>query len=142
MIGIFNGLVLQTSEARSHSPQPRFPRQHRYTVVSILIGMYDNIYMHLETVLMHIDNSGLSLSHSFTHNSTLYRERVVVEYEHTGELLVDLASDQTSLHNPFGGGYYPVQLSYNEAQKLMSSDPLRFKELVQERYMTWCKGMR
>ena len=57
----------------------------------------------------------------------------MVEYERTGELLVDLASDQTSLHNPFGGGYYPVQLSYNEAQKVMSSEPQRFKELVQER---------
>ena len=61
----------------------------------------------------------------------------MVEYERTGELLVHLASDQTSLHNPFGGGYYPVQLSYNEAQKVMSSEPLRFKELVQERY-TFC----
>ena len=57
----------------------------------------------------------------------------MVEYERTGELLVNLASDQTSLHNPFGGGYYPVQLSYNEAQKVMSSEPQRFKELVQER---------
>ena len=56
------------------------------------------------------------------------------EYERTGELLVNLASDQTSLHNPFGGGYYPVQLSYNEAQKVMTSEPMRFKELVQERY--------
>ena len=33
------------------------------------------------------------------------------EYESTGELLVDLGSDQTSLHNPFNGGYYPVQVS-------------------------------
>jgi urocanate hydratase len=32
-----------------------------------------------------------------------------------GHLLVDLGSDQTSLHNPFNGGYYPVQLSFDEA---------------------------
>ena len=32
------------------------------------------------------------------------------------ELLVELGSDQTSLHNPYGGGYYPVQLSFEEAQ--------------------------
>lgn len=32
------------------------------------------------------------------------------------DLLVDLGSDQTSLHNPFNGGYYPVQLSFEEAQ--------------------------
>ena len=71
-------------------------------------------------------------------NYFLCRERVVIEYERTGELLADLASDQTSLHNPFGGGYYPVQLSYNEAQKMMSSEPMRFKELVQERCVCVC----
>jgi urocanate hydratase len=48
------------------------------------------------------------------------------------ELLVDLASDQTSLHNPYNGGYYPVQLSFDEAQKVMASDPPKFKSLVQE----------
>lgn len=39
----------------------------------------------------------------------------VEEFEATGELLVDLASDQTSLHAPFTGGYYPYQISYDEA---------------------------
>jgi urocanate hydratase len=48
------------------------------------------------------------------------------------ELLVDLGSDQTSLHNPYGGGYTPVQLSFEESQKVMVEDPKRFKELVQE----------
>lgn len=57
-----------------------------------------------------------------------------MEYERTGEVLVDLGSDQTSLHNPFGGGYFPVQLSFEESQELMQSDPMKFKELVQERY--------
>ena len=41
---------------------------------------------------------------------TTSRERLVEEYEATGERLVDLASDQTSCHNPFLGGYYPVQV--------------------------------
>nr|XP_027214266.1 urocanate hydratase-like [Penaeus vannamei] len=44
-------------------------------------------------------------------------ERLVQEYEQTGELLVELGSDQTSCHNPFSGGYYPVQLSFKEAQE-------------------------
>ncbi len=48
------------------------------------------------------------------------------------ELLVDLGSDQTSLHNPNNGGYYPVQLSFEEAQIVMVNNPARFKELVQE----------
>ena len=56
-----------------------------------------------------------------------------MEHERTGELLVSLGSDQTSLHNPFGGGYYPVQLGFDEAQELLQTDPMRFKELVQER---------
>ena len=41
------------------------------------------------------------------------------EFERTGELLVELGSDQTSCHNPFGGGYYPVQLGYQEAQQVI-----------------------
>ncbi|XP_060239726.1 urocanate hydratase isoform X2 [Meriones unguiculatus] len=59
-------------------------------------------------------------------------ERLVHELNTTGELLVDLGSDQTSCHNPFNGGYYPVQLSFSEAQSLMSSNPAAFKHLVQE----------
>uniref|UniRef100_A0A8C0JHJ1 urocanate hydratase n=1 Tax=Canis lupus dingo TaxID=286419 RepID=A0A8C0JHJ1_CANLU len=59
-------------------------------------------------------------------------ERLVHELATTGELLVDLGSDQTSCHNPFNGGYYPVQLGFTEAQSLMASDPAAFKHLVQE----------
>jgi urocanate hydratase len=47
------------------------------------------------------------------------------------ENLVDLGSDQTSLHNPYNGGYYPVGLSFEEANKLMVENPPKFKELVQ-----------
>ncbi len=39
------------------------------------------------------------------------RERLVCEYETSGELLCDLGSDQTSCHNPYLGGYYPVQVN-------------------------------
>lgn len=63
------------------------------------------------------------------------RERLLQEYERTGELLVDLGSDQTSLHNPFNGGYYPVQLGFRQASHLMAADPGRFKTLVQERWL-------
>ena len=45
---------------------------------------------------------------------------------------MDLASDQTSLHNPFNGGYYPVQLTYSEADDMMTRDPSQFKSLVEE----------
>ncbi|XP_047390849.1 urocanate hydratase isoform X2 [Sciurus carolinensis] len=59
-------------------------------------------------------------------------ERLVHELDTTGELLVDLGSDQTSCHNPFNGGYYPVQLGFTEAQSLLASNPAEFKDLVQE----------
>ena len=48
------------------------------------------------------------------------------------ELLVELGADQTSLHNPWLGGYYPVQLTFEESRKMMHDDPPRFKELVRE----------
>ena len=47
-------------------------------------------------------------------------------------VFVDLGSDQTSLHNPWAGGYYPVDVSYEEANELMANKPEIFKEKVQE----------
>ncbi|MFK7796608.1 MAG: urocanate hydratase [Aureispira sp.] len=46
-------------------------------------------------------------------------------------IYVDLGSDQTSLHNPWAGGYYPVGYSYEESNELMVNDPAKFKEEVQ-----------
>jgi len=43
---------------------------------------------------------------------------------------VDLGSDQTSLHNPYAGGYYPVGMSLEESNKMMAEDPDTFKERV------------
>ncbi len=44
---------------------------------------------------------------------------------------VDLGSDQTSLHNPWAGGYYPVGLTYDEANRMMADDPEEFRRRVQ-----------
>ena len=46
------------------------------------------------------------------------------------DIEVNLGSDQTSLHNAFSGGYYPVGLSFEESKALIADDPERFKELV------------
>ena len=46
------------------------------------------------------------------------------------DFLVELGSDQTSLHNPFAGGYYPVGISFDDANQRMVSNPDGFKELV------------
>ena len=45
---------------------------------------------------------------------------------------IDLGSDQTSLHNPWAGGYYPTDVSFEEANIMMAENPLLFKEKVQE----------
>lgn len=47
-------------------------------------------------------------------------------------IFVHVGSDQTSLHNPWSGGYYPVGLSFAEANKMMRKEPAKFKEKVQE----------
>jgi urocanate hydratase len=49
-----------------------------------------------------------------------------------GNIFVELGSDQTSLHNPWAGGYYPVGLTFEESNAMMSSDPEHFKTKVQE----------
>lgn len=46
------------------------------------------------------------------------------------EIRVDVGSDQTSLHNPFAGGYYPAGLSFQQSQEMMRDDPDRFRKEV------------
>ncbi|GEN67290.1 MULTISPECIES: urocanate hydratase [Chryseobacterium] len=48
------------------------------------------------------------------------------------DLRIDIGSDQTSLHNPWAGGYYPVGQSFEESNRMMAEDPELFKEKVQE----------
>ena len=47
-------------------------------------------------------------------------------------LKIDIGSDQTSLHNPWAGGYYPVGISFENSNKMMAENPDLFKEKVQE----------
>ncbi len=66
--------------------------------------------------------------------SIAYNGNVVDVWEKFDEegIYVDLGSDQTSLHNPWAGGYYPVGLTYEEANAMMAEQPKLFKEKVQE----------
>ncbi|CAE7695236.1 unnamed protein product [Symbiodinium pilosum] len=66
--------------------------------------------------------------------SIAYEGNVVDVWERfdAEDIYIDLGSDQTSLHNPWAGGYYPAGLSYEDANVMMANDPDRFKELVQE----------
>ncbi|MGA3013099.1 MAG: urocanate hydratase [Bacteroidales bacterium] len=62
-----------------------------------------------------------------------YQGNVVDLWEKLAEnkIKVDLGSDQTSLHNPWSGGYYPVGLTFEESNALMVNDPAKFKKMVQ-----------
>ena len=53
------------------------------------------------------------------------------EYLADRDIPVDLGSDQTSLHNPWAGGYYPAGLTFGESQRMMAEDPEAFKAAVQ-----------
>ncbi len=71
------------------------------------------------------------------------RDREVVSLAYVGNVVdlwerladedirVDLGSDQTSLHNPWAGGYYPAGYSFEESRQMMAREPERFKEAVQ-----------
>lgn len=66
--------------------------------------------------------------------SFAYQGNVVDLWEKLAEqnVAVDLGSDQTSLHNPWAGGYYPVGYSYEESNRMMAERPEEFKKAVQE----------
>ncbi|REG88794.1 urocanate hydratase [Winogradskyella sediminis] len=66
--------------------------------------------------------------------SIAYLGNVVDVWEKFDEanIHIDLGSDQTSLHNPWAGGYYPVGISFEEANNMMANNPERFKTNVQD----------
>ena len=66
--------------------------------------------------------------------SIAYLGNIVEVWEKFDEanIYIDLGSDQTSLHNPWAGGYYPVDISFEEANIMMAENPKKFKEEVQK----------
>ncbi|MCK9320537.1 MAG: urocanate hydratase [Bacteroidales bacterium] len=54
------------------------------------------------------------------------------EYAANNDIKVELGSDQTSLHNPWAGGYYPVGVSFEESNRMMAEEPEKFKEKIRE----------
>lgn len=66
--------------------------------------------------------------------SIAYVGNIVDIWEHfdAANINIDLGSDQTSLHNPWAGGYYPASLTYEESNDMMANNPELFKEKVQE----------
>jgi urocanate hydratase len=67
-------------------------------------------------------------------HSIAYLGNIVDLWERLAErnIHVDMGSDQTSLHNPWSGGYYPAGLTFEESNKMMTNNPEEFKKRIQE----------
>lgn len=92
-------------------------------------GWVDEVYTDLDTLI----DRALKAQKDKEAISLAYQGNVVDLWERLAErgVKVDLGSDQTSLHNPWAGGYYPVGLSYEESLKMMAENPEEFKKAVQ-----------
>ena len=66
--------------------------------------------------------------------SIAYQGNVIDVWEafYEADIFVELGSDQTSLHNPWAGGYYPVGLAFDDANEMMQKHPEEFKRIVQK----------
>ena len=93
-------------------------------------GWVDEVYEDLDALLERV-NSARAAGEAV---SIAYQGNIVDLWEFLADkdVKVELGSDQTSLHNPYAGGYYPAGVSFDEAKALMADDPARFKELVEE----------
>jgi len=93
-------------------------------------GWVDEVYSGLDELLKRIDTAKRkkeAVSLAYQGNVVDLWEKLVKENVH-----VDLGSDQTSLHNPWSGGYYPAGLSYEESKEMMAGKPELFREKVKE----------
>ena len=93
-------------------------------------GWVDEVYTDLDELIAR----ALKAKEAKEAVSLAYQGNVVDLWERLAELdiNVDLGSDQTSLHNPWAGGYYPVGYTFEESNEMMANEPERFKEAVQE----------
>ena len=93
-------------------------------------GWVDEVYNDLDSLLARIKEAvenGEYVSIAYHGNVVDLWERIADE-----DIQVDLGSDQSSLHNPWAGGYYPVGYSFEESNRMMAEEPERFKECVRE----------
>lgn len=88
----------------------------------------DEVFSDLDALIARIrkaQSAKEAVSIAYQGNVVDLWERLVKE-----DLKVDIGSDQTSLHNPWAGGYYPVGISFEEAKRMMAEEPEKFKEQV------------
>ncbi len=91
-------------------------------------GWVDEVYDDMPSLISRVrkaKKTGEAVSLAWHGNIVDLWERFADE-----ELWADLGSDQTSLHNPWAGGYYPAGLTFEEAGIMMAADPDKFRSLV------------
>ena len=117
--GVISGVVSVCAEVNPHAAQKRYNQ-----------GWVDEIHDNLDGLIPRIRKAVAEKEVV----SIAYQGNVVDLWERLADenIQVDLGSDQTSLHNPWAGGYYPVGYSYEESNRMMAQEPERFKECVQE----------
>lgn len=93
-------------------------------------GWVDEVYTDLDQLI----DRALKAREAKEAVSLAYQGNVVDLWEKLAaeKISVDLGSDQTSLHNPWAGGYYPVGYTLEESNEMMAKEPEKFKEAVQE----------
>jgi len=91
-------------------------------------GWVDEVFDNLELLTVRI----LEAKKGREAVSLAYHGNVVDLWEHLAKegIQVELGSDQTSLHNPYSGGYYPAGYSLEESREMIARDPGRFEEAV------------
>jgi urocanate hydratase len=102
-------------------------------------GWVDEIYTDLKKLLDRVEEvrkKGEVVSFAFQGNVVDLWEGLVKR-----KIKVDLGSDQSSLHNPWAGGYYPVGFSYEESNKMMADEPEKFKKEVQKTLVKHAKAI-
>jgi urocanate hydratase len=93
-------------------------------------GWVNEVYTDLDALLActrKAQAAGEAVSLAYEGNVVDLWERLAAE-----NIRVDLGSDQTSLHNPWAGGYYPAGLTYEESNRMMADDPAEFRRRVQD----------
>ncbi|HBZ22409.1 MAG TPA: urocanate hydratase [Bacteroidales bacterium] len=93
-------------------------------------GWVDEVFPDLDKLIRRV----LEAKRENKVTSIAYNGNIVDLWERFAEedIRVDIGSDQTSLHNPWAGGYYPASITFEESNRMISSDPERFRGLVRE----------
>ena len=126
--GNIAGVVSVTAEINPLAAQKRYDQ-----------GWVDELHDNLDELIPAIRKAVAdkrTVSMAYVGNVVDLWERLAAEDMH-----VDLGSDQTSLHNPWAGGYYPVGLTLEESKQMMAENPEQFKKCVQESLRRQCAAI-